>query len=150
MRSGSFFSKGLVIALICICFLSVIGVIVFDPLNQDKAVFELEPSISHLKGNLITRLYYGAPNYGENPESDDKEYPFILQLDEPIEVHVSSENDKLTIIETSEIQLVSMSDEHFKFLKSHKNERIEVSGELFEAFTGHHHTNVLLVIDDIN
>ncbi len=36
-------------------------------------------------------MYYGPPGYGENTDTDAKEYPFIFQLDDSIQVIAQEE-----------------------------------------------------------
>lgn len=40
--------------------------------------YYFEPNVSIIEGILITSLHYGPPGYGEDPDNDKKEYPFIL------------------------------------------------------------------------
>ena len=115
-----------------------------------KNEYFYEPNESVIEGILITRLYYGRPNYGENPDTDEKEYPFILQLDYPIKV-VPQEGDteNTTIEDIKEVQIASMNDDTLNILKKSKNKRIKIQGTFFSSFTGHHHTDVLLAATKI-
>ncbi len=110
-----------------------------------------EPNISILEGTVITRLHDVPPNFGEDPDNDEEEYPFILLLDNPINI-VAKETDTInsSISNISEIQLVLKGNPDVDMAKQYKNKQIKVQGTLFSAFTGHHHTKVLMVVDDLS
>lgn len=142
----------LVIILFMLCSCAVIQdkEIKFNESNE-KVVKEyyFEPNVSVIEGTLITRLYYGPPGYGEDPNNDEQEYPFILLLDDPIKV-IAEDADIYTsdISNVLEIQLVLNKDE-VDIVKQYKNKHIKIQGTLFSAHTGHHHTDVLVDVDKI-
>lgn len=112
--------------------------------------YYFEPNVSIIEGTLITRLHYGPPGYGEDPDNDEKRYPFILQLDDPIKV-IAEDTDVFnsSIFDVTEIQLVLKGAPYVDMAKQYKNKHIKVQGTLFSAFTGYHHTEVLIVVDKI-
>ncbi len=124
----------------------------FEAVVDPEVVKEyyFEPNVSIVEGTLITRLHYGPPGYGEDPDKDEKRYPFILQLDEPIKV-IAEDTDMInsSISDVSEIQLVLMGDSYVEMAKQYKNKHMKVQGTLFSAFTGYHHTEVLIVVDKV-
>lgn len=142
----------LVIILFMLCSCAVIQEkeIKFNESNE-KVVKEyyFEPNVSVIEGTLITRLYYGPPGYGEDPNNDEQEYPFILLLDDPIKV-IAEDADiyNSDISNVLEIQLVLNKDE-VDIVKQYKNKHIKIQGTLFSAHTGHHHTDVLVDVDKI-
>lgn len=101
-----------------------------------------------ISGTLKTEMFYGAPNYGESPETDEKEFPFILVLDKPINVVQtnSKEGRDITRRGVNKIQLAAEDTQQLKGLKGKK---IQVSGQFFSAFTGHHHTDVLVHVNKV-
>ena len=106
------------------------------------------PAVVELKGTLITRTYYGPPNYGENPATDAKETMFILILNRAVSVRGNSDPkakfDRQTVENVKKVQLV--------LTLPHKNligAKVIVTGTLFQAFTGHHHTDVLMTVSSI-
>ena len=116
--------------------------------NLDEYYFE--PSISIIEGTLITRMYYGPPNYGENPDTDTKQYPFILQLDNPIDVRAEEDDTyNSDVFEVTEIQVVPIGKEKTELLDNYINKRVRIQGTLFEAIFGGHHTNVLIQVEEI-
>lgn len=116
----------------------------------DSGKYYFEPSISIIEGTLITRMYYGPPNYGENPETDAQQYPFILQLDKPIDV-IAKENDthNSDVFEVTEIQVVPIDKEKTELLGTYIDKQVRIQGTLFEAIFGGHHTDVLIQVEKI-
>lgn len=111
--------------------------------------YVFKPSISMLEGELIIRMYYGSPGYGENTEEDKKEYPYILKLNYPINI-IATKNDNFNsnVYNISEVQLV-LTEQNYKILNEYKNKNIKVKGLLFVQFSGHHYTKVLLEVIEI-
>lgn len=118
--------------------------------SETEKEYYFEPSVSIIEGKLITRMCYGPPGYGENPSTDAQEHPFILQLDDPIQVIAQegdlSNSDRSEVIE---IQVVPMNKEDTEIVKQYINKRIIIQGTLFSAHTGHHHTDVLIQVEKI-
>jgi len=115
---------------------------------QKKQLLSYEPAVVELKGKLIIKTYYGPPNYGENPDTDAKEAMPFLVLDKPVSVRGNPDPkarfDRQTVENVKKIQLV--------LTLPHKNligAKVIVTGTLFQAFTGHHHTDVLMTVSSI-
>lgn len=118
--------------------------------SELKEEYYFEPNVSIIEGRLITRLHYGPPRFGEDPDNDEQRYPFILLLDEPINI-IAEDTDTLNSNKSnvSEIQLVLKGKPYVDMAKQYKNKYIRVQGTLFTAFTGYHHTEVLIDVDEI-
>lgn len=117
-----------------------------DPDTLDEEYY-FEPIVSTIEGTLITRLHYGPPNYGENPDTDAKHYPFILQLDQPIDVTaLKGDIHNSDISGVTEIQVVPNNEEETELLKQYIDKHIGIQGTLFEALHGGHYTDVLINI----
>lgn len=118
--------------------------------TKEDQDYKFEPNVSIVEGTLITRMYYGQPGYGEDPENDAKEYPYILQLDKPINVKAQEgdimNSDKFDV---KEIQVVPLGEEDLKSIKKYLDKHIKIEGTLFSALTGHHHTEVLIEVKRI-
>ena len=129
------------LVLLCSCSVST---------KKDDLEYSFEPNVSIVEGTLITRMYYGQPGYGEDPENDAKEYPYILQLDKPINVK-AQEGDIMNsdTFDVKEIQVVPLGEEDLKSIKKYLDKRIKIEGTLFSALTGHHHTEVLIEVKSI-
>ena len=110
-------------------------------------VLHYEPAIVTLVGKLVTKMFYGPPNYGLNPKEDKKENVFILELDHSITIE-ADQKDELNETHSGEkeIQVVNLSEAN---LKQFLGKRIKITGSLFSAMNGHHHTNVLIMVKRI-
>lgn len=130
--------------------LLIIVSIAISGCSKESETYYFEPNVSIIEGTLITRLHYGPPNYGEDPENDEHQYPFILLLDAPINV-IAEDTDEVNsdTYDVSEIQLALRGESYVQKAKQYKDKRIKVQGTLFSAFTGHHHTEVLMFVDEI-
>jgi hypothetical protein len=129
--------------LILITFFVLIVTRGFAETAQVKDWVSYQPKVVELKGTLSVKTYYGPPNYGENPDTDAKEALPILILSEPISVRGNADPkagfDRQSVEDIREIQLV-LTMPHKEFI----GKTVFVKGTLFHAFTGHHHTDVLM------
>jgi hypothetical protein len=107
-----------------------------------------EPDRVTLVGKVVSRTFYGPPNYGENPATDSKESQYILILDTPVDVIGSTDPIDRTEREVKKLTLV-VFDFKANPVESLLGKRVEVSGTLFHAHTGHHHTRVLIEVESI-
>ena len=116
--------------------------------TQEKEWLSYQPTVIQLKGTLSVKTYYGPPNYGENPETDAKEALPILLLSKPVNVRGNPDPkagfDRRSVEDVREIQLV-LTMPHKEFI----GKTVLVKGTLFHAFTGHHHTDVLMEVRSI-
>lgn len=121
------------------------GIIFNRPIKETWYTCESETVT--LTGLLVTERAYGPPNYGENPETDKKEYFPVFKLSDPISIKAESK-DELNgepLRGIKEIQLVIQAQDGFDL----KNRNVEVKGKLFHSITGHHHKKVLLDVEKI-
>ena len=124
-------------------------VIQTDEQKRYKNWLTYEPAVVELRGKLTTKMYYGPPNYGENPKTDSKEVFFILLLSKPVNVRGNPDpagpEDQVSVENVRRMELVLRIP--------HKNmlgKNVTVKGMLFHAFTGHHHTDVLMSVRSIS
>ena len=118
--------------------------------SSEDAWLDYEPAIIELKGKLTIALKYGPPNYGENPETDEKVRAPILVLSQPVNVRADRESEFNTesFEGVKEVHLVFFTDR--KIAYSHLvGRQVEVRGTLFQAHTGHHYTDVLMIVSTI-
>ena len=108
-----------------------------------------EPAVVELAGALRQVQKYGPPNYGESPATDQKVQVPILVLSSPVNVRADSASEVNTesFQCVREVQLVRLSSSpaYRRFV----GQSIVATGTLFQRFTGHHHTDVLLVLRSI-
>jgi hypothetical protein len=110
---------------------------------------QYEPSVAEIKGQLAIYTKYGPPNYGENPDTDEKlKVPFLL-LSKPVSVHGDSKNElnSESVRDINEIQLIFRSGSEYKNLTGR---RVVVTGTLFHGISGHHYTLVLMNVQKIH
>lgn len=116
--------------------------------TQEKKWLSYQPTVVELKGTLSIKTYYGPPNYGENPDTDAKETLPVLILEKPLNVRGNPDPkagfDRKSAEDVREIQLV-LTMPHKEFI----GKALLVRGTLFHAFTGHHHTEVLMDVRSI-
>jgi hypothetical protein len=98
------------------------------------------PAVTRLDGRLERAFAYGPPGYGETPRKDARETYLVIVLDKPLcTARGDDETDEPESV-IRRVQLVYSGDT--KRLLS--GSRICVTGKLFHAITGHHHTKVLI------
>lgn len=97
-----------------------------------------------LTGTVTVETFFGPPGYGESPATDLKEQQAFLHLVRPLCTVASqdspAEHDQVTVT------LVPLG----KFdLEPFAGKLVTVSGSLFPAISGHHHTPVLIGISHV-
>jgi hypothetical protein len=112
-------------------------------------VYRFSPTVSTLTGTLNVEMFYGPPNFGDNPESDAKEYCFILKLNKAISVINEQENEGFDV-STMGVKKIQLAFSNVALAKSLKGKKIKVTGILFGKETGHHHTDILMSVDEVS
>lgn len=113
-----------------------------------------EPEIVELQGTLELRTYPGPPNYENVRLGDAPEQCYYLRLIQPIDVKPVPNLESLIndVIETN-VNLIQLSiHKDSLFLRLRKigmKKQIKLKGQLFHRHTGHHHTEVLMTVDDV-
>lgn len=100
---------------------------------------------SVITGKLTIETFYGAPGFGDNPATDEKEKEYLLLLDKPVNFvgpAVPEDESRESKYNVTEIQLLYNKDsiDMGRFLGS----SVVLTGNFFGAHTGHHHTDVLM------
>jgi len=109
-----------------------------------------KPALSELKGTIKMLTFPGRPNYEDIKDGDEPETCPYLILDHTIDV--STQHSKSTDVHqpfdgernVRIVQLAVGSDADWKLMKD--GNRVMVKGELFDSFTGHHRTRILLSV----
>ncbi len=114
-----------------------------------RRVLHYEPEKVTLKGKVVSRTFYGPPNYGENPKTDSRESQYILILDSAVDV-VATGNDPTDQTERG-VRRVTLVVNDFAAhpVRPLIGRRVLIEGTLFHAITGHHHTRVLITVSSI-
>jgi hypothetical protein len=110
---------------------------------------QYEPNVVQISGTIYRRTFPGPPNYENVSSGDSPETYWFLKLPGPACVLADSTNE-LSEAETNvtRIQLVLNGEQYSEF-KNVLGKKASVSGTLFHAITGHHHTKVLLRVESI-
>jgi hypothetical protein len=115
---------------------------------QHREVLSYEPANVELQGKLTLQWKYGPPNYGENPDTDEKFQVPILILDKAVDVRGDPNSDvnAETVHAAKQVQLAFTKTEYRHFV----GKNVDVQGTLFRAHTGHHYTDVVMNVAKIN
>jgi Domain of unknown function (DUF4431) len=114
----------------------------------DRTCLDYGPAVVTLTGTITRHVEYGPPGYGEDPIHDARERHWYLELDDPICVNgkVNGKNDASPEAEgekdVRKLQIVYANGlpEGGDWI----NHRASITGTLFHAITGHHHTALLI------
>ena len=101
-----------------------------------------------MAGTLFTRIYFGSPNYGENPETDGRDTAALLLLDAPVCVNENRQTFAQAEFNVVIVQLAAISVPPAIVFDA-VGHRVEVRGSLFHSLTGHHRTAVLMDVDHV-
>jgi hypothetical protein len=104
-----------------------------------------------LAGKIKRMTFPGPPNYESVKKGDQPEVTWILTLDKPICVNADPSNEFSEAEKNvSDVQL-ALAPEGFTKWRALVRNRVPVvvTGKLFHAHTGHHHTQVLIEVADI-
>jgi hypothetical protein len=117
------------------------------PSDEERWV-SYEPVVVELSGRLTVSMKFGPPNYGEDPETDQRLKIPVLLLSEP--VNVRGEPDAQVNIESvrgvKEVQLIFLRGRNYDGLV---NSRVVARGTLSHAVSGHHFTEVVMTVEDL-
>ena len=102
-----------------------------------------EPDAVSITGTLARHMFYGAPGFGEDPQHDEKETGFYLELTTPICTLAGRDYTDKPLTGIGLVQLV-LDQAGYARLRPLLGRRVTLSGTLFAAITGHHHAPVLL------
>lgn len=111
-------------------------------------IVHYEPEVVKLEGIVETQTFPGRPNYESIKNGDEIEEGLYLRLNQSINVLVMP-NDNVNEVENNVkiIQIVDRNDADWQKLK--KGGRFRITGMLFHRLTGHHHSRVLIDVQQI-
>ena len=102
-----------------------------------------EPAVLVLTGSLHRATFPGKPNFESVVNGDEPETGFYLTLNQPICTQGDSGPDRQPHDAVKEVQLV-LTKTQYATLRSKIGDQVQLRGQLFSSFTGHHHADVLL------
>jgi len=112
----------------------------------NSTCLDYEPATDTLTGTITRHMEYGPPNYGEDPTHDAKELYWYLELDDPIRVNGREESPDMEAEENiRKLQIVYLNG--YPKDGDWIGHRASITGTLFHAISGHHHTNLLITAD---
>jgi hypothetical protein len=121
--------------------------------NADSAVspcLPYEPAPVELTGVLERRDYAGPPNYESIEHGDKKETTWLLRLDRQACTEESPDSAHAARIGLQLMQLVFDPATHpYDKYRPLMGKHIVARGSLFTAQTGHHHTEVLITVSEL-
>lgn len=108
-----------------------------------------EPDTVSLTGTIKRRTFAGPPNYESIAKGDQREQVWVLRLARPICVSASGDQEAEKNISDLQLLFTDAENEYRRY-RPFVDRRVTISGTLFHAHTGHHHTKVLLTVNRIN
>ena len=107
--------------------------------NSAAACLPADPVIVTLSGVLERTTFAGPPNYESTKTGDKAETYFVLRLSKPVCVLTPGQAP----LSATRLQLFLASSQYDQF-RPKIGQKITVSGRLWPAETGHHHTPLML------
>jgi hypothetical protein len=106
-----------------------------------------EPAVVKIAGSLERKTVPGPPNYKSVRNGDRPETYWFVKLSRPVCVREDEKEPDLNPAQkrVGSIQL-DLSPEAYAAYKELVGKGVVVSGTLFGAVTGHHHTPVLMTV----
>jgi len=101
----------------------------------------VEPATLRVSGILERITFAGPPNYQDVTKGDQPETYFVLRLDDPVCLATSDQ------ISASRLQLFLRPEQYDQF-RPKLGHKITLSGSLWPAETGHHHTPLMFTPTD--
>ncbi|MDR2868234.1 MAG: DUF4431 domain-containing protein [Bacteroidales bacterium] len=126
--------------------------------SEDSFCYDFT-TVYTIEGILSLEKFYGPPNYGETPEIDKEEMCYIITLRDPICILINDTLGENTYEENkynqSRFQIfgydIEQNEEYSDYTKRLKNlpigSKISLTGVFDCAVTGHHHTDVLFILN---
>jgi Domain of unknown function (DUF4431) len=101
-----------------------------------------------VSGTIERIMFYGPPNFGEDPKTDEKGFYPVLKLDHGLPMCAEgSDGFANGSVTARKMQMIFIGSN--KFRKSWYGKSVEVDGDMFAAQTGWHHTPVMLQVKNI-
>lgn len=121
--------------------------LVLAPVSTAARCLAYGPARVDLTGQLTAKTFPGPPGYTSVGQGDYPEVIYILHLDRAVCVmgDPTSRTNGQSHADVTDVQL-SVPPKRVRFLTG---KRVRVSGTLFGATTGHHHTPVVLQVSSL-
>lgn len=115
-----------------------------------SACLSYEPKVVKVVGVLTPKTFPGPPNYESIRKGDRAETDWLVELHSPVCVAEDKADPDLNPSQDRVIEMQLVLDPSaYKTYKRLIGKDVIVSGTLFGAHTGHHHTPVLVTVKSI-
>lgn len=104
-----------------------------------------EPTKVLIRGKLVRQTHPGPPNFESIANGDKAETGYYLQPGKPLCTQARPDDEASDHRNQRLIQLV-LNDAQYSQLQPLLGQTVRLRGTLFESFTGHHHTAVLMTV----
>lgn len=119
-------------------------------LAEQRDTLSYETTIVKVSGTIKQDTFPGPPNYRSIKLGDEREIYWILNLVHPVYVKGTSGNEiNESESNVTQMQLVLQQDQYNSYRKL-IGRKVIVIGTLFHSITGHHRTNVLMIVKSIS
>lgn len=108
-----------------------------------------EPAAVKLAGVVGRVTFPGPPNYTSVRRGDRPEVVWVITLARPVCVEGDEVNDPEAGVARVQLVFTEGAAAYRKY-RGLVGRRVEVTGKLFHGHTGHHRTDVLIVVEEIN
>lgn len=98
-------------------------------------------------GTVHRMMFYGPPNFGENPKTDERGYYPVLKLDRVKRMCADDTGFADHPVMSHEMQMIFYKTPEFD--KFWYGKHVAVYGDMFAADNGMHHTPVMLSVKSI-
>ena len=113
---------------------------------QRQECLAYEPAVVQLIGTINKQTFPGPPNYASIRKGDKPETYWVLHLPDSVCMQPSGDNDSVDAV--TDFQLI-LTQKQYALYRKFLGRRVNVSGKLSQATTGHHHTPVLMEVTGI-
>jgi|ERR1035441_7754273 hypothetical protein len=115
--------------------------------GQDRCLSYGQATVK-IRGTMEPQTFPGPPNYESVAKGDSAENVWVLNLDAPI-CTVRADQDQPAEANIKTMQLTFAYADMYNEYRSLVGKHVTVTGGLWHASTGHHHTSVMLQVKDI-
>ena len=118
-------------------------------------IFYYAPETVELKGKIERQTFPGLPNYESIARGDSPERGFYLRIDNPIDLIARKQDEDSNAQDEKNVKIVQLAivskdpTVEQRLEKAPKGTHFTLIGHLFHRLTGHHHSRVLLEVEQI-
>jgi hypothetical protein len=116
----------------------------FTTVQAEELCARFAPDELTIRGTLERHVFPGPTEYEDLTKGDEPEVGFYLALAEPLCVTGNDEDEGLGVEDDVRLIQLVLDQEDYDKLRPYLSETVTLKGTLFSAFTGHHHSQVLL------